>query len=112
LDYELGGEPPELRPKAHDEAVKADLMEGLKRDQIVARLQSIRVPVHMFRATAGFVPGQPPLYTDPTMEQMRGFVPGMKDELIPDTTHYTIVLGSRGATRIADLLTSFPEPLG
>jgi lipase len=110
LDYELGGEASELRPKAHDEAVEADLMEGLKRDQIVARLQSIRVPVHMFRATAGFVPGQPPLYTDTTIEQMRGFVPGMKDELIPDTTHYTIVLGRRGATRIADLLTSFPEP--
>jgi len=28
-------------------------------------------------------------------------------ETIPDTTHYTIVMGNRGATRVADLLDQF-----
>jgi lipase len=110
LDYELGGEPPQLRPRASEDAVKADLMEGLQRDAIVARLQSIHVPVHLLRAPAGFVPGQPPLYPDLMVEQMRTFVPAMKEETVRDTTHYTIVLGNCGATRIADLLAGFPTP--
>jgi hypothetical protein len=31
-------------------------------------------------------------------------VPQIQEHSIPDTTHYTIVLGRRGATRIADLI--------
>jgi lipase len=107
LDYELGGDPPELRPKAAEEGVRADLMEGLQREQLIARLQTIRVPVLMVRASAGFVPGSPPLYPDAMMEQMRTCVQAMDEELIPGTTHYTLLMGERGASRIADLLDDF-----
>ncbi len=107
LDYEVGGEEPELRPKAAEHAVKSDLMEGFQRDQIVARLESIRVPAMLVRAPGGFVPGQPPLFPDAMVEQMRGYLPAMEVETIPDTTHYTIVMGNRGATRVADLLDQF-----
>lgn len=107
LDYELGGDPPALRPKAAEDAVKADLMEGLQSEQIAARLRSIRVPVLMVRAPAGFVPGQPPLFPDPMIDRMRDLVPQMQDVLIPDTTHYTLVLGERGASEIAELLDRF-----
>jgi len=34
-------------------------------------------------------------------------VPQVEDHNIPDTTHYTIVLGERGATKIADLISDF-----
>jgi len=107
LDYEVGGEPPELRPKASEDAVKADLMEGLQREAMIARLQAIRVPVLMVRAPAGFVPGAPPLYPDTMMEQMRACVQAMDEELIPDTTHYTVLMGNRGASRVADLVDDF-----
>ncbi len=107
LDYEIGGEPPQLRPKASEDAVRADLSEGFQRDQIVARLQAIRVPVLMLRAQAGFVPNQPPLFPDSMFEQMRTYLPGMEDEMISGTTHYTIVMGNHGATRIADLVEDF-----
>lgn len=108
LDYELGGEPPELRPKAAESAVVADLMEGLQSEQIAARLRSLRVPVLMLRAPAGFVPGQPPLFPDAMVEQMRALVPGgMEVDLIPDTTHYTMLMGNRGATAIADRVDDF-----
>jgi len=109
LDYEVGGEAPELRPKASEDGVKADLMEGLQREAMVARLQTIRVPVLMIRAPAGFVPGSPPLYPDAMMEQMRTCVQAMEEELIPGTTHYTILMGNRGASRIADLVEDFAE---
>jgi lipase len=104
LDYEIGGEPPNLQPKASEGAVRADLMEGFQREQIVGRLQAIRVPVIMLRAPAGFVPGQPPLFPEAVIEEMRAVLPAMQAETIPDTTHYTIVLGNRGATRIANLM--------
>jgi pimeloyl-ACP methyl ester carboxylesterase len=107
LDYEIGGEAPELRPKAAEDAVKADLIEGLQSEQIAARLRSIHVPVLMLRAPAGFVPGQPPLFPDAMIEKMREFVPAMKDQIIPGTTHYTLVMGRRGASKIADLVDDF-----
>ena len=107
LDYEVSGEPPELKPKALAEGVTADLMEGLQREAMIARLKAIRVPVLMVRAPAGFVPGTPPLYPDAMMEQMRTCVQAMEEELIPDTTHYTILMGNRGASRIADLVDDF-----
>ncbi|MGO9337483.1 MAG: alpha/beta fold hydrolase [Terracidiphilus sp.] len=107
LDYEIGGEPPELRPKAAEDAVKADLMEGLQSEQIAARLQAIRVPVLMLRAPAGFVPGAPPLFPDAMIEQMRKLVPAMDDKVIAGTTHYTLVMGKTGAARIADLAIDF-----
>ena len=109
LDYELGGDEPELRPKASEEGVRADLMEGLQREQMIARLQTVHVPVLMVRAPAGFVPGSPPLYPDAMMDQMRTVVPLMDEELISDTTHYTILMGERGASRIADLVDDFAE---
>jgi lipase len=109
LDYEIGGEPPELRPKASEDGVRADLMEGLQREQIIARLEGTSVPVLMVRAPAGFVPGSAPLYPDAMIEQMRTCVRTIDEELIPGTTHYTLLMGDRGASRIADLVDSFAE---
>ncbi len=107
LEYELGGEEPMLRPKAAEEAVKADLMEGLQSEQIAQRLQSIHVPVLMIRAPAGFIPGQPPLFPDAMIERMQELVPSMEEVLIPETTHYTLIMGQRGATAVAELINDF-----
>jgi hypothetical protein len=43
------------------------------------------------------------------MEQMRTCVQAMEEELIAGTTHYTILMGNRGASRIADLVDDFAE---
>jgi hypothetical protein len=40
---------------------------------------------------------------------MRSVVRTMDEELIPGTTHYTVIMGNRGATRIADLVNGFAE---
>jgi len=109
LDYEVGGEAPEVKPKALAEGVTIDLMEGLQREAMIARLRTIGVPVLMIRAPAGFVPGSPPLYSDAMIEQMRTCVHAMDEELIEGTTHYTILMGNRGASRVADLVADFAE---
>jgi len=104
LDYEVGGDPPNLQPKASEAAVRADLMEGFKSAEIVARLQAIRVPVLMLRAEKGFTPQMPPLFPESAMQAMRQFVPHMEEHLLPSTTHYTIVMGKQGATTCANLI--------
>ena len=106
LDYELGGEPPRLQPKASEQAVRIDLAEGLKSREITQRVEAIRVPVVMVRAEAGFLPGQPPLYPEPVVTEMRRYLPGVEVRTIPGTTHYTVVLGNRGPTALADLIAS------
>jgi len=107
LDYELGGEPPRLQPKASDQGVRVDLAEGLKTKEITDRLEAIRVPVVMLRAEAGFLPGQPPLYPEPAMAEIRRCFPGLEVHTIQGTTHYTLVLGQRGASALADLIVEF-----
>jgi hypothetical protein len=82
-------------------------MEGFGGEHIAARLRSIRAPVLMLRAPAGFVPGQPPLFPDAMIDQMRLLVPTMEEQLIPDTTHYTMLLGSRGSATIAERVDDF-----
>ena len=106
LDYEVGGEPPQLRPKASEEAVRADLAEGFQHDEITARLRAIRVPVLMLRAQSGFAPAPSPAFSDAMVEQMRTYLPGMEEEMVHGTTHYTIVLG-RGAVKTADRIDDF-----
>lgn len=107
LDYEIDGVPPVLRPRASEDGVRADLMEGLDRERIIGRCRKLRVPVLMLRASAGFVPGSPPLFSDAMVEEMRACIPQMEEHLIPDSTHYTMILGDRGATAVANLINDF-----
>jgi lipase len=107
LDYELGGEPPRLQPKASEEAVRADLAEGVRKAEITARLYAVRVPTLLVRAEGGLAPGQPQLIPDSVVKQIRDCLPEIEEQTIPTTTHYTIVLGDRGASRIADLIDEF-----
>jgi len=109
LDYELGGEPPRLRPKASAEGVRVDLAEGLNTREINERLQAIRAPVILLRAEAGFIPGQPPLYPEPVVAEMRRCLPGLEVHTMQGTTHYNIVIGNRGASALADVIAEFSE---
>jgi pimeloyl-ACP methyl ester carboxylesterase len=107
LNYEVAGEAPLLRPKASEAAVRFDVAESFKTAEITARLESLRVPVMLLRAATGFALDRPQLIPDHAVEQMRALLPEFKEETIPGTTHYTIVLGERGASRVADLIDEF-----
>jgi len=109
LNYEIGGEAPLLRPKASEAAVRFDVAESFKAAEITARLESLRVPVMLLRAATGFALDRPQLIPDRALEQIRTFLPHLQEETIPGTTHYTIVLGERGASRVADLIDEFTE---
>ena len=103
LDYEVGGDSP-VQPKASEAGVLADLREAFQPDAIAERLKSIRVPTLLLRAESGFTPGQLPLFPDALAAQFRSLLPHIEDHKCSGTTHYTIVLGERAATKIADLI--------
>ena len=103
LDSEVGGDAP-VRPKAYQAGVRADLVEAVHREAINARLKAIRVPTVLVRAESGFLRGQPPLFPDALAADFRSLLPQLEDHKIAGTTHYTMVLGERGATRTAELI--------
>ena len=107
--YEVDDEGPGVKPKASEAAVRTDVAEAFKKDEITQRLRSLRVPVMLLRAEEGLTPGQPPIFPDSIMEPFRECVRGMQEEVITGTTHYTITLGERGASRVADLISEFAE---
>jgi lipase len=106
LEYEVTGDTT-VRPKASAEGVRVDVAEAFKRDEIIERLKSVKTPALLLRAEQGFEPKQPPIFPDSLMPSFRECAPAMKEEMIPGTTHFTITLGERGATRVADLIVDF-----
>ena len=108
LGYEVAGEL-NVQPKASADGVRVDIAEAFKGDEITNRLKSLKVPVLLLRAEKGLEPAQPPIYPDAMMDRFRQCIPQMKDELISGTTHFTITLGERGASRVADLIVKFAE---
>jgi len=108
LNYEVAGETT-VQPKASADAVRIDVAEAFKRVEIIERLKSLRVPVLLLRAERGLEPKQPPIFPDSVMPLFRECVPEMKEEMISGTTHFTITLGERGASRVADLIVEFAD---
>lgn len=106
LNYEVTGETT-VQPKAAAGAVRLDVAEAFKKDEIVGRLKSLRVPVLLLRAETGLEPNQPPIFPDSMMQSFRECIPEMQEEMISGTTHFTITLGERGASRVADLIVEF-----
>ena len=108
LDYEVTGDTT-VRPKASAEGVRIDVAEAFKKDEIIDRLKSVKIPVLLVRAEAGFEPNRPPIFPDSVMPAFRECLPDMKEEMITGTTHFTVTLGERGATRVADLIVNFAK---
>jgi pimeloyl-ACP methyl ester carboxylesterase len=103
LRYDLTGEPPTLRSRVSEAAVRADGAENLVDPGLVPdALASLQCDVTMLRATRGLLNQVPPLYPDEVVEPWRAVVPRFADEVIDDTNHYTIAFGERGAKTVAD----------
>ena len=112
LRYDLGGAEPQLRPKASEAAVRGDFLDTLATNRLRERLAAIDVPTLLLRATEGFNPGTPPLLPDDLVAREGAAVHNLTDRVVDDTTHYTIALGPRGATVVADAIVEWAEACG
>jgi pimeloyl-ACP methyl ester carboxylesterase len=107
LEYDLGGEPPALRARAAEPAVREDFRSMAQKQEVKQRLLAVSCPVMVIRAEDGVAPGQPPIIPDQVMAEIRECLPSVEEHLIPGTTHYTIALADPGASDVADLVDNF-----
>jgi pimeloyl-ACP methyl ester carboxylesterase len=94
IQHDLVGEPPEMRSSCIKEAVTANGRELLADDAVRTLTERVTQPVHLLWAPRGMV-------DDPTGLYNERRVASLGNELVPDTNHFSILLGHPGAKRIA-----------
>lgn len=98
-----------LRPSALEEAVVADTESDLREGSVEAALATLRQPTVHLRAERGVMNQVPPLYTEESVQRWRTQLPHLTTELLPDTNHFSIVLGYEGARRVAAAVEQIQE---
>jgi lipase len=100
LDYDLVGEPPNLRPTASKEAILRDTESQLLDDLVPRSLVAMHGPVRFLRAPRGIL-DDAPLYTEERLETWGSRIDRFTTTTIPDVNHYTILLSEHGAKAVA-----------
>ena len=101
LDYDLAGSRPELTSRVSEAAVLADGRDLLVDDSLRDHLIEVACPVLLLRAPRGLLNQSSPQVADRVVDEWRSILPELTDEMVPDTNHYTLLLGDRGSKRIA-----------
>lgn len=99
--YDLQGEPPELRPGVSEAAVLADAQSEMLDGGVARAVEELRHPAVLLRAPAGLMGEPPGLYADDWIARWLQLVPSVRDVLVPDVNHYTILFSERGAAAVA-----------
>jgi pimeloyl-ACP methyl ester carboxylesterase len=101
LEGDVAGDPPELRSGVREAAVLADAETQLVEDHVARGLDELRHPAVLVRAPAGVMGRPPGLYPDGWLASWKPRLPTLRDVLVPDVNHYTILLSERGAAAVA-----------
>ncbi|MEV4108937.1 alpha/beta hydrolase [Nonomuraea sp. NPDC049695] len=105
--YDLTGPEGALRSRAVEEAV---LQDGrwlrLEPEAIAAALGSVRAPLTLLRAPRGLLNQDIGFLPDDLALPWAARLPGLRDEVIPDCNHYTILFDDRCASAVVTHLTS------
>lgn len=113
LAYDLGREDGVMRPKAAEAGVRADFADMGDREAAERRLRAVTAPMMVIRAESGLAPGQPPVLSEEAVERIRRCcTAGLVEQVVADTTHYTIALADPGASTVAELLVDFAARCG
>ena len=97
--WDLGGEAPDLRPRASRDAVINDFRDILGPAGLDC--QRVRAPVLLLRAPRGLLNQPEPFLSDKSVTRNLPSIPGARHELVEGTNHYTILMGV-GASVVAD----------
>jgi len=94
VQHDLIGEAPEMRSSCSKEAVTVNGRELIADDAVRTAVRDVQCPLVLLWAPRGMVDDPGGLYA----EERLG---GLEHELVPDTNHYSILLGAPGAKRVA-----------
>ncbi|MGB3437717.1 MAG: alpha/beta hydrolase [Actinophytocola sp.] len=97
VDYDLIGTAPELRSGVNGDAVRADFVDLHKGAEPLTAYEALPRDTVFLRAARGMFDEPTALYPDPAAV-------GLAVTTVPDTNHYTILLGENGAGAVAAAL--------
>ncbi|TYB61026.1 alpha/beta hydrolase [Nonomuraea sp. PA05] len=104
--YDLTGPEGALRSRAVAEAVAQDgRWLHVEREAIGAALEAIKAPLHLLRAPRGLLDQPVGMLPDDLVRPWAERLPGLRDEVVPDCNHYTILFDERCVATVADRLT-------
>lgn len=100
VDYDLVGEPPELRSSCRAQAMRIDGAEVADHAAVAAALRGVAAPATFLRAERGLLDGDP-VYAEAAAARWAGEGSLVRARTVPDTNHYSLVLGAAGADEVA-----------
>lgn len=100
VDYDLVGEPPELRPSCREEAMRVDGAEVADHAATTAALSQVAAPIDFLRAERGLLDREP-FYPEEAVTRWLDGTPVVGARTVPDTNHYSLLLGEPGADAVA-----------
>jgi len=91
-----------FRSRVSEAAVREDSAQTLQDPELITdSLRSLRCPITLIRAERGLLNQPEPLLPVAVVDQWRSALPQLVDGVVPDTNHYTLMFGARGAAEIA-----------
>ncbi len=102
--YDIGGRPPEMRPRVSEEIILQDAGSELVQPDVTDALNAMKHPAMLARAPRGLFNQVPPLYPDGSFDEWREKLPGLRDIVIDDTNHFTIMMTEQGAAAVAEVV--------
>ena len=101
VDYDLVGNPPELRSSVSSQAVSQDARDQYQDPDTADLLGGFTGPARLLVVSRGLL-GQPPgLYPEEELVRWRRRLPSLPIDEVPQLNHYTIILHPSGAARVA-----------
>jgi lipase len=101
VDYDLVGNPPELRSSVSSQAVFQDARDQFGEPDTADVLGSFSGPARLLVVSRGLLDQPPGLYPAEELVRWRGRLPSLTIDEVPQLNHYTIMLHPSGAARVA-----------
>jgi lipase len=104
VDYDLAGEPGQMRSRVSEAAVRADGADLLDVAAVRRAFLALACPTVVVRAPRGLLDEPNPLLPESAVAEAKEALPHLADVVVPDTNHYQLLLGDREAKAVADQL--------
>ena len=101
VDYDLVGSPPELKSSVSSEAVFQDARDQFHDPDTADVLGGFSGPARLLVVSRGLLDQPPGLYPEEELARWRSRLPSLTIDEVPELNHYTIMLHSSGAARVA-----------
>ena len=101
VDYDLVGNPPELKSSVSEQAVRQDARDQFEDPDAADVLGGFSGPARLLVVSRGLLDQPPGLYPAEELMRWRRRLPSLTIDEIPELNHYTIMLHPSGAARVA-----------